>query len=340
MSQFLPSVERAKECRLAMDASLWSSARELIDALPPVRDQGDGASEAGGPARMLDYGAYFDLALVPPTLDEVPQEARQEAAAHLRRRLAQDVASHLVPSPPRISAFSTSDYTPAQIERFRRWWDIEPANHMAMIEPTEDDVARARRIIPDALARLHDAAPELHDEILIIVRDIVISRPDGINNLINYSGASSFALWGGLTVNGETHHEWIQFCRQIVHEAGHNLLFAIARDEPLVTNDPSERAASAIRADLRPMDGIYHAAFVTAREVLAFEALLCRHEETGNLSEDDLRIVEDLLVLSVTNFWSCVETLRTGGARLTGLGEAVLSDCENWMRENFAIEPA
>jgi len=323
-----------------MDSLLWSSARELIDALPPVPDQSGDAIAADGPARMLDYGAYFDLALVPPTLDEVPAEAREQAAAHLRRRLAQDVASDLDPAPPRITAFSAADYSTDQIERFRRWWDIEPANHMAMVEPTDDDVARARRIIPDALARLHDASPELHDETLIIVRDIVISRPDGINNLINYSGASSFALWGGLTVNGETHHEWIQFCRQIVHEAGHNLLFAIARDEPLVTNDPSERAVSPIRADLRPLDGVFHAAFVTAREVYAFEALLCRNEETGCLAQGDQRIVEDLLTLSVMNFWTSVETLREGGARLTGLGEAVLSDCESWMRENFAIEPA
>lgn len=323
-----------------MDSALWSSACDLLQTLPDPAAVDVSAGMADGPARMHDYGAYFDLALVTPRLEAVPVEARAQAAAHLRRRLAQSPGTFLDPALPRITAFSAADWSPYQVECMRRWWDIEPDNHMAIVAPTDDDMARARRIIPDALAHLYAAAPVLHDETTIIVRDIVISRPDGINNLINYSGASSFALWGGLAINGETHHEWIQFCRQIVHEAGHNLLFALARDEPLVTNDPTERALSAIRADPRPLDGVYHAAFVTAREVYAFEALLCRHDEAGGLSEGDAAIIGDLLAMSVMNFWACVETLREGGAQLTSLGEAVLADCEAWMRDNFTVGPA
>src|SRR5690606_17433047 len=128
------------------------------------------------------------------------------------------------------------------------------------------------------------AAPALHAEVEIIVRDIVLAKPDG-SNLIDYGGASSFGLWGAITINVETHCDWTQFYRQIVHETGHNLLFAIARGEPLVKADPSLRRPSPLRDDLRPLDGIFHAAYVSAREALAFEALLQRHDDGGKLPQ-------------------------------------------------------
>jgi hypothetical protein len=59
----------------------------------------------------------------------------------------------------------------------------------------------------------------------------------------------------------------------------------------------------------------------------------------GCLSEDDAEVLLSLLEFSVLDFWGCVEALRGGTAQLTGLGEAVLADCEAFMTANFAIEP-
>ena len=64
-----------------MDSALWSSASELLQTLPAELGGDDPAGPCDGPARMLDYGAYFDLALVPPTLDEVPADARAHPCA-------------------------------------------------------------------------------------------------------------------------------------------------------------------------------------------------------------------------------------------------------------------
>ena len=86
------------------------------------------------------------------------------------------------------------------------------------------------------------------------------------------------------------------------------------------------------------MDGIFHAAYVSAREALAFEALLVHNEKTGGLNPEDVQILGDLLEMSVLAFWDCIETLRREG-QLTGLGERVLADCEAWMTANFAVEP-
>lgn len=52
---------------------------------------------------------------------------------------------------------------------------------------------------------------------------------------------------------------------QMIHEMAHQVLFAVAAETPLVFNDPSESFSSPLRPDKRPMDGILHAAFVSAR---------------------------------------------------------------------------
>ncbi|MDE8650301.1 aKG-HExxH-type peptide beta-hydroxylase [Novosphingobium album (ex Liu et al. 2023)] len=335
MNYFEPSVARARECRRAMDEALWSSVRQLLadgEAGAPASDPA-----ITGPTDLLDYGAYFDLTLVPPAEAEVPAGARASATRHLLGRLA--LADDLEPrtAPPRVTNFSAETYSADQMERMRRWWDTEPANRMAITRATDDEFARACEQAAIAMAHLRDAAPELHGEVETIVLDIVFSRPDG-TNLINYGGASSFALWGAVTINAETQREWAQLYRQIVHETGHNLLFGMAREQPLVMDNPAERRPSPIRADARPMDGIFHAAFVSAREALAFDLLLCRHEDVGCLSDDDAGVFADLLELSVLAFWDCIETLRAE-ARLTELGQAILADCEAYMTANFAVEP-
>lgn len=339
MTYFHPSIDRARDCRNAMDEALWASVRELLAGLASERVSArpDGAAHDAEPASLLDYGAYFDLVLTPPAEEKVPADAKAAAIARLRRRLPAAERLKRPAEPLRISNFSAEYYSADEIERMRRWWDIEPANRMALTCATDAEFARSCEAIEIAMGHLRDSLPELHGEILEIVRDIILAKPDG-SNLIEYGGASSFALWGALTVNAETQVDWLQFYRQVVHEAGHNLLFGIAREQPLVLDDPSDRRASPIRADPRPMDGIFHAAFVSAREVLALDALLCRHEATGCLSADDAAMAEDLLQISALAFWDSVEAVRGGGAQLTELGDAVLSDCEAYMNATFAIE--
>jgi HEXXH motif-containing protein len=317
---------------------LWASVRDLA----AEADVGSLRSDHGGdrdarPTNMLDYGAYFDLAWGTSGLVEVPEGARAAAMGRIGYRLASaDEPIEAAASPLRISNFSTSFFAADELAQMARWWDIEPANRMAMTAATDEDFASARREIGVAMQHLRDAAPELHGEVETVIRDIVMSQPDG-TNLINYSGASSFALWGAFTINAETQREWLQIYRQIVHETGHNLLFGIARDEGLIADDPSIRHASPIRADPRPLDGIFHAAYVSAREALSFEALLARQDRTGFLSEEDAGIVEDLLEISVPAFWDASETLRNH-AQLTDLGARVLSDCEAYMTSNFVLD--
>lgn len=341
MNYFEPSVIRARECRAAMDAALWSSVSDLLSDPGVVGDALvsaviDGDVDAAGPTRHLDFAAYFDLTLTPAYTDATPQAAKAAAVTRLARRSRAARDSGAPSAPLRVSNFSLDDYTAEEIASMTRWWDIEPDNRMAMTGASAAELAHARSLVDVACGHLRAATPVLCEEIETIVRDIVLSRPDPAENRLNYGGASSFALWGALTINVETQIEWLQFFRQIVHEAGHNLLFGIARDGPLVLDDASVRVASPIRADPRPMDGVFHAAFVSARESFAFDMLLRHHEANPRMSDADAGLLADLLEISVLAFFDCRDTLREDAA-LTPLGDAILTDCEGYMTANFAV---
>lgn len=339
MTYFEPSVQRAQECRRAMDEALWTSVRSVL-----ADRAGGGLADPAAKARPtgpLDYGAYFDLVLPPPGLAELPDEVREEATAYLERRLPQmegrpsrgDLSTLEMPE---VTNLSQECYSPAQIDRFRRWWDIEPDNAMGLTGVSVDEFDAASKLLATALGHLRGAAPDLHGEVLALVSDIVMARPDGSQRM-DYGGATSFSLWGAFAINSTAHDGWPRYYRTLVHETGHNLLFAMARDEPLVGDAPEDRHVSPLRSDLRPMDGIFHAAFVSARESLAFDLLLCRHEKTGCLSDQEAEEFNDLLETSVLAFTDCETTLRKD-ARLTPLGLAILDECASYMRSNFLVE--
>ena len=218
-----------------------------------------------------------------------------------------------------------------------RWWDIEPDNAMALTGVSDAQLDTARRLIALAYECLSQAVPEMHEETTAIVKEIVVSRQED-TRLHEFAGATSFALWGAILVNCEAHAGWPQYFKTIVHEAAHNLLFALARSEPLVSDDPHELRHSPLRRQDRPMDGIYHAAFVSARESLALDRLLSWQEQAGELSEEEAETLEDFLEGSVIAFWDCAEAVR-GEGHLTPLGETILSECEAFMTANFALQP-
>jgi HEXXH motif-containing protein len=338
VNYFEPSIEGARDLRRAMDTSLWDSARGLLDEAG-ADVPGGSKGEASGATSLLDYAAYLDLVLCLRPDIAITDDVKAHALAHLRQRLATDIPLDPAATAPRISNYDTDYYTAHQLAQLSRWWDTEPDNRIALTAASDEQYARTSRAIETAMRYLRDAAPAQHGEVETIVRDIVLAKPDG-SNLIEYGGASSFGLWGAISINAETQRDWPQVYRQIVHETGHNLLFAIARDEPLVRAEPSVRRPSPLRGDLRPIDGIFHAAYVSAREAVALEALLQWHEGGGALADDEAEIVAEMLEDSVMAFWDCVAMLRSNDDEgPTALGAAVLADCEAFMSENFALEP-
>ena len=84
------------------------------------------------------------------------------------------------------------------------------------------------------------------------------------------------------------------------------------------------------------MDGIFHAGFVSARESYALDKVLTWHEHCGGLSAPEFELATAFFENAVIAFWQCSEILRQD-ADLAPLGEAILTDCERFMRDEFAL---
>ncbi len=321
-----------------METALWESVAALLAnqlpgdcGSPPTSNLATGA---------LDFGAYFDINMAHPAVGALSDPVKASAADYLLGRLNPASGLRAQPAPinfPRISTLAPDTYSADQIETLRRWFDIEPANLLRLMPVSSERLEAAEREITVAFKRLHQCAPELHDETQVTIRDIIVALP-GAETGLELGGVSSFALWGALAINPDTQDVdgWVHYFKTIVHEAGHNVLFAFARTEPFVLNDINSRYSSPLRSDPRPMDGIFHAAFVSARESHAFSRLLGWHEDGGGLTDAEIVLSEDFLEAGVIAFWQCSEILRSE-ALLSPLGDAILSDCEKFMRDEFDL---
>jgi HEXXH motif-containing protein len=95
-----------------------------------------------------------------------------------------------------------------------------------------------------------------------------------------------------------------------------------------VHNDDAERYPSPLRDDPRPLDGILHAGYVTARMHWATQALLDR----GSLDTRACDEARRWLDIDSTNFADADTVVRRHG-RLSATGEAVIASARGYMSE-------
>lgn len=266
-------------------------------------------------AKPTDFAAYFDAAQANSTTPN--------------------------PTPmwptPRVVTLAPPFFTASEIASLCRWWDTEPVNALCLEPVDADDLARAQTHVQQALEQLALCAPNMHAEVCTTVTDIVMART-GASRRMEFGGISSFAAWGAICLNQPVHTHWSEYFKQLVHETAHLLLFAIAREQPLVLNNASERHASALRDDDRPIDGIFHAAFVSAREAYALDAWLNWQatQRPKSTASDDTARIEQALESSVLAFWGCCEQLDAH-AHLSKLGQEVLNETRAYIQDSFEV---
>lgn len=265
-------------------------------------------------AKPTDYAAYFDAAQASSSPNPVT-----------------------VWPAPRVVTLAEPFFSATEIASLCRWWDTEPLNALCLEPIDANALAQAQTHVHQALAQLALCAPEMHAEVCTTVTDIVMAQAGAARRMV-FGGISSFAAWGAICLNQPVHTHWTEYFKQLVHETAHLLLFAIAREQPLVLNDASERHASAVRDDNRPIDGIFHAAFVSAREAYAFNAWLNWQatQPPETVSSDDIARVEQALECSVLAFWDCCEQLDAH-AQLSELGHQVLSQTRAFVQDAFEV---
>ena len=191
--------------------------------------------------------------------------------------------------------------------------------------PDPEVAATFRKRLTSGLRLLDHTLPELSGEIAAIIRQIVIAGGDPSKRL-QFDGGSHYQLWGGLFLNGAFHADDVAIVEVMAHECAHSLLFGFCTEEALVTNEDDELFASPLRIDLRPMDGIYHATFVSARMHLAMSAL-AGHD---SLSASDRSRARAAAALDLRNFDAGYTVVAEHG-RLTGLGRGLMEGAKAYI---------
>jgi HEXXH motif-containing protein len=184
------------------------------------------------------------------------------------------------PAEEGVVAYRDPSISPVWWDHFHRLLDTDRQRPLNFEPPEPEVYARCEADIQSALALLQWADSQFFEEVRSLARLIVLATP-GPN--AGFNGASTFFLWAGILINARVRRNPIQMIDLLVHESSHVLLFGIAAEEPLTRNSATDRYASPVRPDPRPIDGIFHACFVTTRVHLAMSRLL----ETGLLSSQD-----------------------------------------------------
>jgi HEXXH motif-containing protein len=169
-------------------------------------------------------------------------------------------------------------------------------------------------------------APDVSSEIRSLLAEVVFARGGDSGNLI-FHGISSFYLWGTVLLNAEGHKTALEIAQTLAHETSHMHLFAAALDCPLVRNPENERYHSPLRVDPRPMDGIYHATYVTARMHYVLSRLLA----SGILSPAQIEEATVACANHVKAFREGYAEVSSHGS-LTELGQGLLSSAHDYMR--------
>ena len=180
------------------------------------------------------------------------------------------------------------------IARFARLMESDPVTPFIFSAPPDELFAGFRDQLDGAIALMRSTAPDLADEFNALIRQILVANGRAASGAFEFDGASSFLLWGALFLNPTRVHNRVSLVEALAHEAAHNLLFGLSIDDILVLNPETELFTSPLRVDPRPMEGIYHATFVSARMAYAVEKLLA----SGQLETDETAFARESLAAS------------------------------------------
>lgn len=293
---------------------IFEQANELL-GIPEQRIQEFLGRLRNQPISPLAFSFYSDAVIA------IEDDAIENAAGLLNELIALPSSNGEL----EISALADpKDDSTAQ--RYARFLNTDPSVTFEIYPPSNEAFASCRQQIQDALALLDKGDPELAGEIRALLREIVLAAGSTDPRAMTFDGASSFMLWGAIIINADRRDGAVGMTQMLAHESAHNLLFGFSADEALVENGPEELFPSPLRLDPRPMDGIYHATFVTARMYRVVRQLL----ESGILNPAEKEKAEKDLAENARLFKKGMGTVEKH-AKLTPIGESVMRGASEYM---------
>lgn len=208
---------------------------------------------------------------------------------------------------------------------YRDLMDTDPNTAFSILAPSSEAASAFRLRFERVYGMMAEVMPELAREFAAIISQVCMVVGDSNANY-QFDGGSSYMLWGGLFLNIASHETDLQLAEVLAHESGHSLLFGYSLDEALILNADDELYQSPLRIDPRPMDGIYHATYVSARMHWAMSRMLA----SGRLSEEDRARAEAARAEDRKNFENGYAVVGQH-ARMTATGRTVMNEACRYM---------
>ena len=300
-----------------IQARLAESLRHIDEALDlPEGPETDLASvarhlDAGGALEPQAYGHYYAL------IRALQGERPEGAMAHIRVLAAS-------PRDPdagvTIRLLGPGDFTRPGMRAAKANFTSESLRPEQLRPIPPAAALRVRRALRRAMDIIRDHAPDSWSDFSRITTEI-IAASGAMRDGMTFDGCSSLERYGSILVNMRRNRTPLVLAETLVHESAHSLLFALSCDDHRVLNPPTERYKSPLRIDPRPLDGIFHAAFVLAR-MHGFLAEVAANDGAPAPMRDEAR---KLAVRRRANFFDGYGVL-VEHARFTETGRALIED--------------
>lgn len=325
MSIFLPGAPAAGKLGADLDRRLLDSLFHIAEAcdvdeavISGLHHIGEGLGR-GGRASPGHYGIHFDL------LDAIADGAREQIDL-----LFALLALLPVSDSQAITCCHPEDVPQPLVDIYCRNLDADPSRPINLEPYDPGRECRARGDLAEALDLISSVHPELAGEIGRLVREFVLidSAPSSANP---FFAASTFHLWGGVFIAPHRHQGSLDLAETIVHEAAHIYLAGVTAEAPALLNDRDSRYRSPLRTDPRPMEGVFHATFVLAREILFHRAVA----QANDLPEGLCCRSEQAVARKTEAFHDGLSVVRAHG-ELTALGRSLTDDAATFVTGDSA----
>ena len=318
--QFIPNSGHAIKTNQAMHDGLYDSLRYLTDELnneaPGLASEFEAWRQNIGPAQRLSsavFGTYYDAV-------EALQAGDTETGVALIQRI---LMAQPVMRGTKITVLGR-DYAETDSRRIENFMGAPETGAAGVTQPDQAQADRFATKLREAITWIEHHLPELHDEMNALLGELILVGP--AEGSLEFEGGTCFRLWGAVALNAERKASVADLIVTLAHEEGHAALFGACKNEMLVENPDSELFWSPIRRTKRPLEGIFHASFVSARMIWVLRHMLAS-KEFGWLERRRLRkILKDAEAIQRDS----ADIVRREG-RLTETGKAVLKSMTDFM---------
>lgn len=323
--EFEPDVSRAEAIDLRMQRELGRSLAYIRERCLGVLPFDDPSLlrvierlNDGKPVAPSVFAAYYELVMAISDDDEASARAKLDEIASATE--VADGIETVILGDPCLGANNDRF-----IEMMSGDAGDDPDLEIGFTTPAKDVAEAFRGRLTEGFSLLDQAVPDLGGEIRKIIRLVVIAGSD-LTKKMQFDGGSHFQLWGALFLNANFHPDRIAVAEVLAHETAHSLLFGFCTDEALVENDDDELFSSPLRLDPRPMDGIYHATFVSARMYWA----MTRLAESPLLTSSEKERAIAAADTDMKNFYSGYGVVDAHG-QLTRTGARLMASAKAYM---------